>query len=120
MCSPSAGNRFVGWTNPGLRADLAVTDSYCGKLLYVRAGEALSLQLHQRKDETIYVHQGRAEIELGTAANDTVRVFVTPGESLRLRPGLSTACAQSRTRSFEVSTPELDDVVRLEDRYGRD
>jgi mannose-6-phosphate isomerase-like protein (cupin superfamily) len=98
----------------------AVTDSYCGKLLYVRAGEALSLQLHRRKDETIYIHEGRAEIELGTAAHDTIRVLVTPGESLRLRPGtVHRMRAIEDTLFLEVSTPDLDDVVRLDDRYGR-
>jgi mannose-6-phosphate isomerase len=98
----------------------AVTESYCGKLLYVRAGEALSLQLHRRKDETIYIHEGRAEIELGTGDDDTIRVLVTPGESLRLRPGtVHRMRAIEDTLFLEVSTPELDDVVRLEDRYGR-
>ena len=91
----------------------AVTDSYCGKLLYVRAGEALSLQLHQRKDETIYVHQGRAEIELGTAANDMVRCARHAGrESPASARTVHRMRAIEDTVFLEVSTPELDDVVR--------
>jgi mannose-6-phosphate isomerase len=97
----------------------ALTDSYCGKLLYVRAGEALSLQYHERKDETIYVAQGRAEIEIGDEQARSAAV-VGPGASFRITPGVVHRMrALEDTLFLEVSTPELDDVVRVEDRYGR-
>jgi len=98
----------------------AVTERYCGKLLFVRAGEALSLQYHRKKDETIYVHEGRAELEIGRQGEEPTRVVVGPGDSFRLRPGtVHRMRALEDTLFLEVSTPELDDVVRLEDRYGR-
>jgi len=98
----------------------AVTERYCGKLLFVRAGEALSLQYHRKKDETIYVHEGRAELEIGRQGEEPTPVLVGPGDSFRLRPGtVHRMRALEDTLFLEVSTPELDDVVRLEDRYGR-
>ena len=93
----------------------ALTDRYCGKVIFVRAGEQLSLQFHERKDETVYLHSGQIELEIGGAVE-----VVAPGASFRLVPG-----AVHRWRALEdslvleVSTPELEDVVRLEDRYGR-
>ena len=98
----------------------AVTERYCGKLLFVRAGEALSLQYHRKKDETIYVHEGRAQLEIGRQGEEPTPVLVGPGDSFRLRPGtVHRMRALEDTLFLEVSTPELDDVVRLEDRYGR-
>ena len=98
----------------------AVTERYCGKLLFVRAGEALSLQYHRKKDETIYVHEGRAELEIGRQGEEPTPVLVGPGDSFRLRPGtVHRMRALEDTLFLEVSTPELDDVVRFEDRYGR-
>jgi mannose-6-phosphate isomerase len=95
----------------------ARTGHYCGKLLFIREGEQLSLQFHKRKDETIYVHQGRIEIELGEDAEPQV---VEAGAAFRIPPGLVHRWrALEDTLVLEVSTPELDDVVRLEDRYGR-
>ncbi|MDQ3669804.1 MAG: cupin domain-containing protein, partial [Actinomycetota bacterium] len=98
----------------------ARSDRYCGKLLFVRAGEALSLQFHEAKDETIYVHEGRVEIEMGESARDRVIEVVERGRAFRVRPGIVHRMrALADTTFFEASTPELDDVVRLEDRYGR-
>ena len=98
----------------------AVTPDYCGKLLFVRAGEALSLQLHRRKDETIYVHSGRARFEIGDNADELEAEVVEPGMSFHIRPGVvHRLVAVEDTLLLEVSTPFLDDVVRLEDRYGR-
>lgn len=98
----------------------AVTPDYCGKLLFVRAGEALSLQLHRRKDETIYVHSGRARFEIGETVDELSEEVVEPGASFHLRPGVvHRLLALEDTLLLEVSTPFLDDVVRLEDRYGR-
>jgi mannose-6-phosphate isomerase-like protein (cupin superfamily) len=100
----------------------ALTDRYCGKLLVVRAGQALSLQYHERKDESWYVQSGRATVELGTVeAEETLEVVeIGPGDAFRYRPGtIHRITAVEDTTIIEVSTPDLDDVVRLEDRYGR-
>jgi mannose-6-phosphate isomerase len=99
----------------------ALTDKYCGKLLFVRAGEALSLQFHSVKDESWLVHEGRVELELARAGEAvTAREIVGPGAAFRLEPGtVHRLRAIEDTTVFEVSTPDLDDIVRLEDRYGR-
>lgn len=99
----------------------AHSERYCGKLLFVRAGEQLSLQFHTEKDETVYVHQGRIEIEISEPG---VRIpqseIVTAGAAFRIRPGVVHRWrALEDSVVLEASTPELDDVVRLEDRYGR-
>lgn len=93
----------------------ALTELYCGKLLFVDAGHSLSLQLHRRKDETIYVQHGRIELTVG----DTT-ALIAPGAAFRIRPGVVHRMhALEDAVVLEASTPELDDVVRLEDRYGR-
>ncbi len=99
----------------------ALTDEYCGKILFVRAGESLSLQFHNVKDESWYVLEGRARIELGQAGESSLaEEVIAPGEAFRFRPGtVHRVTALEDTRILEVSTPQLDDVVRLEDRYGR-
>jgi mannose-6-phosphate isomerase-like protein (cupin superfamily) len=99
----------------------ALTDRYCGKLLFVRAGHSLSLQFHRAKDEAWYIHEGRAELELAAAGQGmTVSEVVGPGAAFHLRPGtVHRVRAIDDTLIVEVSTPEIDDVVRLEDRYGR-
>jgi mannose-6-phosphate isomerase len=98
----------------------SLTESYCGKMLIVHAGEALSLQLHRRKDETIYVHAGLVEVEMGEDAEDLTKEVVTAGRGFRVRPGVVHRIrALEDSLILEVSTPYLDDVVRLEDRYGR-
>ena len=97
----------------------AHTDSYAGKLLLVRKGEALSLQYHERKDEAFYVHEGRIRLSFG-AADKLEERTLGPGDSIHLPPGTRHRVeALEDTTLFEVSTPELDDVVRLQDRYGR-
>ncbi len=98
----------------------AVSEEYCGKVLFVRAGEALSLQLHARKDETIYVQSGRAQMEIGFVDGGLRYEVVEPGRSFRIRPGVVHRMrALDDTTFLEVSTPELEDVIRLDDRYGR-
>jgi mannose-6-phosphate isomerase len=99
----------------------AVTDRYAGKLLVVNAGESLSLQFHNVKDEAWYVLEGRAELELGAAGEGDLRTEVIgAGASFHFPPGtVHRLRAIEDTTILEVSTPELDDVVRLEDRYGR-
>ena len=99
----------------------ALTDRYCGKLIFVRAGQALSLQFHRTKDESWYVQQGRAKLELaGPGEAMTEAEIVGPGVSFHFPPGtVHRVTALEDTVILEVSTPEIDDVVRLEDRYGR-
>jgi len=97
----------------------ARTDRYVGKILHVRKGHALSLQYHRTKDETVHLLSGRLELQTGDGA-DLDRRVLQPGESFHITPGLRhrmTALEDSDV--LEASTPELDDVVRLEDRYGR-
>jgi mannose-6-phosphate isomerase-like protein (cupin superfamily) len=99
----------------------ALTDTYCGKLLFVREGESLSLQYHERKDESWYVQQGRAELELSTlGSDDHERLEIRPGDCFRFRPRtVHRLRALEDTLVVEVSTAEVDDVVRIEDAYGR-
>jgi mannose-6-phosphate isomerase len=99
----------------------ALTDAYCGKLLFVRAGEALSLQYHETKDESWYVQEGRAELELSRVGGDGREALtIGPGDCYRFPPGtVHRLRALEDTLVIEVSTPHLDDVVRLEDAYGR-
>ena len=99
----------------------AHSEQYVGKILFVRAGHALSLQFHNEKDESWYFHEGRAQIEMGEPGNAAPHSEVVgPGAAYRLRPGtVHRLEALEDTLVLEVSTPHLDDIVRLEDRYGR-
>ncbi len=97
----------------------ARTDRYAGKVLFVRAGSQLSLQLHRRKDEAFYVQEGTLELVLGRGDSETV-LRMGPGESQRVPPGtVHRFRAVTDCLLFEVSTPDLEDVVRLEDDFGR-
>ncbi len=99
----------------------ALTDRYCGKVLFIRAGEQLSLQFHRVKDEVVYVHEGRIELEVGEPGRTLDTEVVGPGRSFRFTPGtVHRWRALEDTFILEVSTPDLDDVVRLEDAYGRE
>ena len=99
----------------------AETEDYVGKLLFVRAGQSLSLQYHQVKDESWLVQQGRASLELGEVEGDLETIEIGPDDVFRYRPGtVHRVTAIEDTLVVEVSTPHLDDVVRLEDRYGRE
>jgi mannose-6-phosphate isomerase len=98
----------------------AQTDDYCGKLLFVRAGHSLSLQYHEQKDESWYVQEGTAELVLGELGGETGTRVIQPGDAFRFRPRtVHRVNALEDLLVVEVSTPELDDVVRLEDDYGR-
>jgi mannose-6-phosphate isomerase-like protein (cupin superfamily) len=99
----------------------AEAEAYVGKILFVRAGESLSLQFHNVKDESWYVQEGKAKLELGDAGQGILNAEVIgPGACFRFRPGtVHRVTAIEDTTIVEVSTPHLDDVVRLEDRYGR-
>jgi len=98
----------------------AHTDRYVGKILHIRAGEALSLQYHRVKDETIMVLAGKLRFEHFAEGEAPVTRELGPREPFHVTPGLRhRMIAIEDTDVLEVSTPELDDVVRLEDRYGR-
>ena len=96
-------------------------ERYVGKLLFVKAGESLSLQFHREKDESWLVQSGRALLELGAAGDAVLQEEVVgPGAAFRFRAGtVHRVTAIEDTTIVEVSTPQLEDVVRLEDRYGR-
>ncbi len=99
----------------------ALNDIYCGKVLFVTAGNSLSLQYHVQKDESWLVQSGRAKVELGTT-DDTVltEAILESGATLHFPRGtVHRVTAIEDTTILEVSTPHLDDVVRIEDAYGR-
>jgi mannose-6-phosphate isomerase-like protein (cupin superfamily) len=100
----------------------ALSDTYCGKVLFVKAGASLSLQFHKEKDESWLVHSGRARLELGDAGQKILNEeVIAAGAAFRYRPGtVHRVTAIEDTTILEVSTPQLDDVVRLEDLYGRE
>jgi len=99
----------------------AEAGDYVGKLLFVRAGESLSLQYHEVKDESWLVQEGRARLELGEVGGELETLEIAPGDAYRLRPGtVHRMTAVEDTLVVEVSTNHLTDVVRLEDRYGRE
>jgi mannose-6-phosphate isomerase-like protein (cupin superfamily) len=99
----------------------AVTDIYVGKVLFVKAGHSLSLQYHERKDESWLIQSGRARIQLGPVGADSLEEEeVGAGAAFHYTPGtVHRITAVEDTTILEVSTPHLDDVVRLEDSYGR-
>jgi len=100
----------------------ALTDVYCGKVLFVAAGHSLSLQFHREKDESWLVQSGRCQVELGDTGQAVLsEEVVGPGTALHYPPGtVHRIRALEDTTILEVSTPHLDDVVRLEDLYGRE
>ena len=98
----------------------AHTDRYVGKILHIDAGHALSLQYHRHKDETLYLLAGTLDLEVGDDDDTLQTITLQPGESLHVWPGRRhRLTARSACDVLEASTPELDDVVRLADRYGR-
>lgn len=100
-----------------------VEGAYIGKLLFVNAGESLSLQYHRAKDETIALVSGRVELDLGSSETDLRAVTLNPGDSVHVVPGtLHRLRAVEDSVLVEASTAGAgwrEDVVRLEDRYGR-
>jgi mannose-6-phosphate isomerase-like protein (cupin superfamily) len=98
----------------------AHTDRYVGKVLHVKAGHALSLQFHRRKDETIHLLNGKLRFFAGPSAEQLQEIVLNQGQSFRVTAGtVHRMEAISDVDILEASTPDLDDVVRLEDRYGR-
>jgi mannose-6-phosphate isomerase len=97
----------------------AENDRYAGKILHLEGGHSLSLQYHERKDETLYVLEG--EVILTVEVDGELRdIRLAEGGVFRVRPGVRHRLRAERAcKLVEVSSPELDDVVRLEDAYGR-
>ena len=96
------------------------TERYAGKVLFIRAGSQLSLQYHRAKDEAFFVQQGQLELVLGRGA-DLECIALQAGEGWHVPAGtVHRFRAVTDCLLFEVSTPELEDVVRLEDDYGRE
>src|SRR5947207_11692930 len=120
--SPNRGGRDA-WAFEPRRVDKpwgyeliwAQTAQYVGKVLFVKAGESLSLQFHKEKDESWLVQSGRAKLELGSAGDAMLKVeVIASGAAFRFRPGtVHRVVALEDTTIIEVSTPHLDDVVRL-------
>lgn len=101
----------------------AETDRYVGKVLHIKAGHKLSRQYHERKDETFFVQSGEMTLEVGDPKSSLKTLRLAPGESFHCVPRTihrMIASDGGDVDVIEVSTPELDDVVRLEDAYGRE
>ena len=98
----------------------AITPRYLGKILHVNRGEALSLQYHEQKDETLYLVSGVLDFEIDDDQGQLTRLRLEPGDTVHVAPlRRHRMTAVEDCDIYEVSTPEIDDVVRLEDRYGR-
>ncbi len=104
----------------GFEVLFAHTPKYSGKLIFVKKGHRLSYHYHEVKDESMYVHQGAVEIEIEESNGKFVKMVAKPGSCFRIPPRAKHRMkAIEDTTLFEVSTPELDDINRLEDDYGR-
>lgn len=98
----------------------AETDLYVGKILHVNAGEALSVQMHEIKDETLHLLSGRMILRAGSSPDEMHEVSFDEGDSFRVRPHtVHMIEAVTDVDVLEASTPHLEDVVRFSDRYGR-
>ncbi len=98
----------------------AETDLYVGKILHVKAGHALSLQYHEQKDEVIFLMRGKMLFQAGPSADELVDYHMEEGQRFHVRTGtVHRMVAETDVDILEASTNHLDDVVRLEDRYGR-
>ena len=100
----------------------AHTDRYVGKILHIKAGQALSVQYHERKDETVYLLRGEMKYWVQLPGDSELRdQALSTGQSFRITPGtIHYMEAVTDCDVLEASTPELDDVVRIKDRYGRE
>ena len=104
----------------GFELLVAHTPKYVGKLIFVKKGHRLSLQYHEKKDETLYIHEGKARLGIEGSDGQMVSTVAEPGLCIRIPPLTKHRFeAIEDTTFFEVSTPELEDVKRLEDDYGR-
>ena len=104
----------------GFELLFALTPKYAGKIIFVRRGHRLSLQYHEKKDESIYIYKGKARLEIEGSDGQMTSDIVKHGYCVRVSPHTRHRLeAIEDTTLLEVSTPELDDVVRIEDDYGR-
>ena len=104
----------------GYEVLFAHTPLYAGKIIFIRQGHRLSLQYHQQKDESIYIYQGKASLEMDGQDGKLGQSIVQAGDCYRVPPMTKHRIkAIEDTTLFEVSTSELEDVVRLQDDYGR-
>lgn len=98
----------------------AETDAYVGKILHIEEGEQLSLQYHEVKEETLFCQSGRLELQIKEGDGPLQTTTLEQGQARHIPPGtVHRMRALTTCDIFEVSTPHLQDVVRLEDRYGR-
>ena len=98
----------------------ALSDRYVGKILHINAGQELSVQYHNKKDETVHLLSGEIVYRVKTT-EQLEDMHLKVGESFRITPGtVHQMVALTDCDVLEVSTPELDDVVRLSDKYGRE
>jgi len=100
----------------------ALSERYVGKILHINAGHELSVQYHNRKDETVYLLSGEIVYRVQKEGDDVLDdMHLKVGESFRITPGtIHQMIAVTDCDVLEVSTPEIDDVVRLSDKYGRE
>jgi mannose-6-phosphate isomerase len=120
---PGSGRVKVGTVSKpwGHETIWALTDRYVGKILHINAGHELSVQYHNVKDETVYLLSGQIVYRVKGNAGLLEDVNLKLGEAFRITPGtIHQMVALTDCDVLEVSTPELDDVVRLSDKYGRE
>jgi mannose-6-phosphate isomerase-like protein (cupin superfamily) len=120
---PGSGRVQVGTVSKpwGHETIWALTDRYVGKILHINAGHELSVQYHNVKDETVYLLSGQIVYRVKSDAGLLEDVNLKLGEAFRITPGtVHQMVALTDCDVLEVSTPELDDVVRLTDKYGRE
>jgi len=98
----------------------ALTEKYVGKILHIDKGQSLSYQYHEVKDETIYLHNGELLLEIEEVDGKREEQVMKPGSAIRITPFTKhRMTAMTDCDILEASTPEVEDVVRLEDKYGR-
>ncbi len=124
VAKPGSGRVKVGHVAKpwGHETIWAQSERYVGKILHINAGQELSVQYHNKKDETIYLLSGEITYRVQMPGKDILGdVQLKIGESFRITPGtIHQMVALTDCDVLEVSTPELDDVVRLSDKYGRE
>ena len=104
----------------GFELLFAYTPKYAGKVIFVKKGHRLSLQYHEKKDESLYIYEGKALMQTEGSNGHMVSTIVQPGFCVRIPPLTKHRLEAIEDTTFlEVSTPELEDVARLEDDYGR-
>ncbi len=99
----------------------AHTENYAGKVLEIKKGHRYSLQYHEKKRETQFIYKGKVKLTFGTDQNDLKEKILNAGDKIEVHPyTIHRLEALEDSEVFEVSTPDLDDVVKLHDDYGRD